>query len=316
VKKIVLFCVAGFLAFVLFRMFYGGTPDDSPPAARPDMVAHRGLHVNWQKGSYDLATGCEATHIYTPSHGYIENTLESIGAAFDMGATIVEIDIRRTRDDHLVVFHDWMLECRTDGQGNVSDHPLAYLQSLDIGYGYTHDGGKTYPFRGKGVGKMPTLVQVLQTFPERTFWIDHKDGAMETAELLVDVVKALPPEQQQRLYYWGPDEAYDYVHREFPTITRLLGQRPQMKRCLLPYVLTLGLAEFPEDCKGVGIGLPSEYTKVAWGWPYRFLDRVEKAGLRFYLQIDTLEDARAFAHIPVDGIITDHIEVVGRYYQE
>ena len=315
-KKIVLFCVAGFLAFVLFRMFYGGAPHDSPPAAPLDVVAHRGVHVNWQKGTYDLATGCEATHIYTPSHGYIENTLESIGAAFDMGATIVEIDIRPTSDDHLVVFHDWMLECRTDGEGNVSDHPLAYLQSLDIGYGYTHDGGKTYPFRGKGVGKMPTLVQVLQAFPDKTFWIDHKDGSMETAELLVEVVQALPPEQQPRLYYWGPDEAYDFVHREIPAVTRLLGQRPQMKACFLPYILTLGLAGFPEECEGMGIGLPSAYTKVAWGWPYRFLDRVERAGLRFYLQIDTVENAQAFAHLPVDGIITDHIEVVGRYYQE
>jgi len=28
---------------------------------------------------------------------------------------------------------------------------------LDIGYGDTADGGKSWPFRGKGVGMMPSL---------------------------------------------------------------------------------------------------------------------------------------------------------------
>jgi len=140
VKKIIFAFIVIFLAFIAFQYFYGGRPDDVLPKMDFDVFAHRGVHVNWKKGTYDPVSGCEATHIYEPTHEYIENTIESIQAAFDMGATIVEIDIRRTSDDHLVVFHDWMLECRTNGQGRVSDHPLAYLKTLDIGYGYTHDG--------------------------------------------------------------------------------------------------------------------------------------------------------------------------------
>ena len=34
---------------------------------------------------------------------------------------------------------------------------MSYLRTLDIGYGHTADGGKTFPFRGKGVGLMPSL---------------------------------------------------------------------------------------------------------------------------------------------------------------
>jgi glycerophosphoryl diester phosphodiesterase len=315
VKKIVLIAVAAFVVLVLFQALYGGRPGDVPPKDEFDVVAHRGVHVNWKEGTYDRGTGCEATNIYTPTHGYIENTLESIGAAFEMGATVVEIDIRRTSNNQLVIFHDDALECRTDGQGEVSDHPLAYLQSLDIGYGYTHDGGQTYPFRGKGVGKMPTLVEVLQAFPDKKLWIDHKDGSRETAELLVDIVKKLPAEQQRLLYYWGPPEIYEYVHGEIPAVTRFVGIRPQVKQCMMPFLLTLGLRGFPEECAGMGIGLPPTYTKIAWGWPYRFLASVERAGARFYLLIDSAEDAEAFANVPVDGIITDYIEVVGKYYE-
>jgi glycerophosphoryl diester phosphodiesterase len=43
---------------------------------------------------------------------------------------------------------------------------MTSLKKLDIGYGYTADGGKTYPFRGKAIGLMPTLTEVLQAFPD------------------------------------------------------------------------------------------------------------------------------------------------------
>ena len=48
------------------------------------------------------------------------------------------------------------------------------LQALDIGYGYTADGGKTFPFRGQGINLMPTLDEVLNHFPNRSFLIHIK----------------------------------------------------------------------------------------------------------------------------------------------
>ncbi len=70
-------------------------------------------------------------------------------AAFDAGADIVEFDVHPTTDGHFAVFHDWTLDCRTDGKGVTREHTLAELKKLDAGYGYTADGGKTYPLRGK-----------------------------------------------------------------------------------------------------------------------------------------------------------------------
>ena len=99
-------------------------------------------------------------------------------------------------------------------------------------------------------------------------------------------------------------------------MARFFGQRQQVKRCLLPYLATLGLSGFPEECRGLGIGLPVEYTKYAWGWPYRFLKGISDAGLRFYLMVDSEEDAQAFAGIPADGIVTDWIQVVAPYYRD
>jgi glycerophosphoryl diester phosphodiesterase len=48
----------------------------------------------------------------------------------------------------------------------------AAWRAIDIGHGYTADGGATFPFRGKGVGLMPSLSEMLAAFPGRAFLIN------------------------------------------------------------------------------------------------------------------------------------------------
>lgn len=43
------------------------------------------------------------------------------------------------------------------------------LKKLDVGYRYTADNGESYPFRGKGIGMMPSLDEVFAAFPNREF---------------------------------------------------------------------------------------------------------------------------------------------------
>jgi len=85
--------------------------------------------------------------------------------AFDAGADIVEFDVHITKDDQFAVFLDWMIDCRTNASGVTRDYTMAELKKLDIGFGYTADHGNTHPFRGIGIGLMPSLVEVLTHFP-------------------------------------------------------------------------------------------------------------------------------------------------------
>jgi glycerophosphoryl diester phosphodiesterase len=149
-----------FLVFALFQYFYAGSPEDLPSTRTLESIAHRRVHQDFHRENLDNNT-CTASRIYKPTHNYLENRLESIQAAFDYGATIVEIDVRPTKEKKLVVFHDYTLECRINGNGNVWDHSLDDLRKMDVGYGCTYDNGKTYPFRGKGVGKIRTLDEIL-----------------------------------------------------------------------------------------------------------------------------------------------------------
>lgn len=317
VKRILLVIVVLFIIFACFQYFYGGSPSPVSNGTKNfDILAHRGVHVNWKKGTYDPITGCEATHIYKPTHEYIENTLESIDAAFGMGATIVEIDIRRTQDDHLVVFHDDRLDCRTNGSGKIVDYSLEYLKTLDIGYGYTYDDGETHPLRGKGIGKIPSLEEVLNNFPDKKFLIDHKDGSMKTVEVLAGIIKNLPLKQQKLLYYWGRQKTYAYIQKEIPAVKRLLVNRGEAKKWFKKYLITFGLGGFPKESKGLVFVMPPRYSKYIWGWPYRFIKKVHDADAKLYLFIDTEEETQRYADFPCDGIVTDYIEIVGKGFKD
>lgn len=305
------------LSFVLVAL--GNFAEEPAKRVDFDIIAHRGVHQDYTSSSKGIRlnksylTECTATRIYKPTHDYLENTVESIQAAFDYGATIVEIDIRPTRDKQLVVFHDWMLGCRTNGQGNVRDHTVDYLKTLDIGYGYTYDG-KTYPFRGKGVGKIRTLTEILKEFPDKKFLLDNKNGNdFETADLIVATLSPFIEEQQKLLYLWCEDKAYEYIHRRLPLITRLILPRNQQKAFFKSYLFKLGFGRIPDKYKNQGIGLPTNYAKYIWGWPNRFLGKVYDADMRFYLYCNTIEEAHRYSNLALNGIVTDHIEALGEY---
>ena len=125
------------------------------PKGKLLLVAHRGVAQQFSREGVDNET-CTATRIRPPQHNFIENTIYSMQNAVLLGADAIELDVHPTSDGHMVVFHDWTLDCRTNGKGAVRKRTLADLKALDIGYGYTADGGKTFPLRGRGIGAMPT----------------------------------------------------------------------------------------------------------------------------------------------------------------
>lgn len=59
-----------------------------------------------------------------------ENTLEAYAAAMDLGADGVEIDVRRSRDGVLYLFHDETLDRETNGSGKVRD--VTYYELLKL----------------------------------------------------------------------------------------------------------------------------------------------------------------------------------------
>lgn len=62
-----------------------------------------------------------------------ENTLPAFAAAVRAGATVVEFDVRTTRDGVPVVIHDRTVNRTTDGQGRIWDLTYDQVDALDAG---------------------------------------------------------------------------------------------------------------------------------------------------------------------------------------
>ena len=290
-----------------------------PIGAGPVLVAHRGLSQDFDRNGLTNET-CTATRMLPTPHRYLENTIPSMQAAFDYGADIVELDVHPTLDGHFAVFHDWTVDCRTNGTGVTRNHALESLQALDIGYGYTADSGKTYPFRGHALGMMPSLKEVLTTFPDHHFIINVKSQDPDEGERLANRLAALSPERQEQIMVYGADQPVGIIRERLPRIRTLWPRL--LKQCLIRYAAFGWTGYVPSTCERNMLMVPINYVPWLWGWPNRFLQRMESVGTSVFLIGDYrgegfsqgVDDPDRLKELPSDyagGIWTDRIDLIG-----
>ncbi|MGB9623466.1 MAG: glycerophosphodiester phosphodiesterase family protein [Phycisphaerae bacterium] len=101
-----------------------------------------------------------------------ENTLEAYAAAMDCGADGIEIDIRRSADGVLYLFHDDTLDRMTDGTGKVGG--LRYYELL------AHRFRRIFGPAGEDT-RIPTLAAVLVLARQRAalLHLDVKEPGLE-----------------------------------------------------------------------------------------------------------------------------------------
>lgn len=77
-----------------------------------------------------------------------ENTMEAFMEAITLGADIIEMDVRKTLDGHLILIHDESVDRTTNGTGAISKLTLKQVKALDAGMGT----------------RIPTLEEVFSHF--------------------------------------------------------------------------------------------------------------------------------------------------------
>ncbi len=106
-----------------------------------------------------------------------ENSLEAIESAIAMGVDIIELDIKMTKDGHLVLMHDKKLDRTTSGKGLVSDYTLAEIKKMVLRAG---QGVKTRY-------KIPTLEEALLVCKDRAVInVDHGYKFYDDVMVLLD----------------------------------------------------------------------------------------------------------------------------------
>jgi len=275
--------IAGFVLALAFLVmtFVNASWLAPEPRGTMKLIAHRGVHQLYDHANLGPDT-CTATRIEPPSHSYLENTAASIVQAARNGASMVEVDVAPTKDGQIALFHDWTLDCRTDGHGPVRDATMAQLKTLDAGYGYSADGGRTFPFRGKGVGAIPTLAEALGAAGTKPLLYNFKSKDAHEADELAAALKAAgrDPARAGDGFYGaaGPVARIRQVYPGAWTFTK-----DEVTACTKAYAWQGWFGITPSACRNGTIFVPVDRAWAFAGWPNRLIARMEKVGARVVL---------------------------------
>ncbi|MCF0072591.1 glycerophosphodiester phosphodiesterase family protein [Dyadobacter sp. CY261] len=150
------------------------------------VIAHRGNHIN------------------AP-----ENTLASTREAINCGADYVEVDLRTTKDGHLVAMHDAKVDRTTNGTGKVADMTWQEIEGLQVFN------------RNKKTHRIPEFKEMLALCKGKiNIYLDFKDAdVVETWKQ----IKAAGMEHQI-VVYLNKEEQYKKwkeIAPEMPLMTSL-----------------------------------------------------------------------------------------------
>lgn len=224
-----------------------------------------------------------------------ENTVASFRHAVRVGADAVELDLHCSRDGHLVCIHDGTLERTTDGTGPVEARDLEELRTADAGFRFSPDGGRSFPFRGRGL-RIPTLEEALEAVEGRPIITEIK--SFRAGEALVGWLEASPDSARilvggfsleavapaRRRARWGcayQDELRRYV---------LLG-KVGLAGLAVPDVDALMV---PERHRGLRVVTA------------RFVQRAHRDGMGVFVwTVNRARDIRRLFDTGVDGLVSD-----------
>ncbi|MFJ7950404.1 glycerophosphodiester phosphodiesterase [Lysinibacillus sp. NPDC096418] len=103
-----------------------------------------------------------------------EHTMPAFEKAAQLGVDGFEVDIRLTKDEEIIVFHDATIDRTTDGYGLVADMTLEEINAFNHGYQFEDlDGVPTY--RDQKVDVV-TLRELLETYSDMLINIEIKDA--------------------------------------------------------------------------------------------------------------------------------------------
>ena len=248
------------------------------PVGGVKLLAHRGVYQLFDHRGL-TNDGCVAGRIEPPVHDFLENTTRSMQAAARIGADMVQMDVVPTKDGRIAIFHDWHVDCRTEGTGETRSKTLAELQALDIGHDYTADGGRSFRLRGKGKDHIPSLEEALAALPNTSIRFNFKSRNPREAELLAAALEAAGRDVEGRHdSFSGVPGQVERIRRHFP---KAWAWSPQGAKACTKAYLTYGWTSIvPESCRNGTILVPINLQWAYWGWPNRLIQRMDSVGAR------------------------------------
>jgi glycerophosphoryl diester phosphodiesterase len=201
----------------------------------------------------------------------LENTLGSIEKAIELGVDYVEIDLRLTRDGHVVVLHDPTVNRTTNSHGRIKDFTLTQVKRIK-----TKDGQH-----------VPTLEEVLKL-------TDCRVGLM--LELKVRGLAKPVTEIVERSGFSSPVIYASFHHKELSRVREWLPSAT-----IMPLISRGRIApRIPIKFSAHHIGIRLDRMAKP------IVASLHDAGIQvFVFTVNDADDVARMRDIDVDGIISD-----------
>jgi len=210
-----------------------------------------------------------------------ENTLSCFARGLALGASWVELDVRRVENE-LVVFHDSRLERMTNGTGRVEGRSLAEIRQLEV----------------RGGEKIPLLQEVFDLVACRAGLVIELKGN-RTAELVAFAI-----EHNVGQGGWRYDDflVCSFDHQELKRFKQLC---PVVPVGPLIYGLPFDYAAAGEALGAFSIHATVEFINS------EFIADAQRRGLKVVVYtVNDADDIQRMRGLGVDGLITDYPERV------
>lgn len=233
-----------------------------------------------------------------------ENTLSAIKEAMAMGADMIELDIRQTRNGTVVIIHDKTVSRTSDGKGSVKDFTFEELGSLDAG-SWFHPGFKNE--------KIPSLDSILQEVKDKAkLLIEVKENRYSGIEK--NIVQLL---NKHAAKDWCIIQSF-----ETGVLNNIKNLDPSIEIHKLVIGNIRGLPLHIDNC--IRLGSIYKYNEVAAiNINFKLLNKkiiqkIHGQGQKVNTwTVNDPEDMKKMIEMDVDGIITNYpdqlIKVLGQY---
>jgi glycerophosphoryl diester phosphodiesterase len=241
------------------------------PGAPPYVVAHRGI-----------------------SSKAPENTLASFEQAASIpGIDMIELDVRLTKDEEVIVLHDRTLQRTSTGNGPARNYSLEEIRRLDAGSWF-------HPMFAEE--RIPTLAEVFQQIGSR-LWVDveiksdwlHREPPGLLEEKVLDVV-----------HKYGMDDSVMFSSFDH----KILSNIKRIKSSVVTGVLFDFLHDFGRSPSKLAERVGAKVFKCATRELNRqMLNDAHKNGIAVYVYtLNSVQGAQRMLVYGVDGILSNNAD--------
>lgn len=231
---------------------------------------------------------------------YPENTMLAFKKCLDLDIYGIELDVQKSKDNHLVVIHDETVDRTFKGSGYIKDMTLNELKSLN---------SSTEIYENNEDCKIPTLREVLTLFKPTPFIIniELKNNKVRYKNLELDVialVKELKMEKQVIISSFR-FKSIKKVSKICPKIKTAYLIEPRSYKLIPKTLLFCNLIKYKCYSINPHCGLVDK----------NFVKKFHRRDIKVLsYTVNSIEKHDKFSKIHVDGVFTDFSTIFSSLY--